>query len=107
WTPLKAYALGDANVQVRYLNQFFLWNQAQSTDELLAIQQEYVSVPWVNTLAADRAGKALYSDVSVVPHVDDAKATACSGLLGLVTFTALGLPTLDGSRSACGWGTDA
>ncbi len=38
WTPVKAYALGDANVQVRYLNQFFLWNQAQSVEELFDIQ---------------------------------------------------------------------
>lgn len=106
WTPVKAYALADANVQVRYLNQFFLWNQAQSTAELLDIQKEYVSVPWVNTIAADREGRALYSDISVVPNVPDSKATGCSGVLGLVTYTALGLPTLDGSRSACAWGTD-
>lgn len=106
WTPVKAYALGDANVQVRYLNQFFLWNQAQSTQELLDVQEEYVSVPWVNTIAADRAGNAAYSDVSVVPNVPDSKATGCAGVLGLVTFTALGLPTLDGARSECAWGTD-
>jgi acyl-homoserine-lactone acylase len=106
WTPVKAFALRDANVQVRYLNQFFLWDQAQSVDELFDIQKEYLSVPWVNTIAADRSGRALYSDVSVVPNVPDAKATACSGVLGLVTFTALGLPTLDGSRRACDWDTD-
>jgi acyl-homoserine-lactone acylase len=106
WTPVKAFALSDANVQMRYLNQFFLWNQAQSVDELFDIQKEYLSVPWVNTIAADRSGQALYSDVSTVPNVPDAKATGCSGVLGLVTFTALGLPTLDGARSECGWDTD-
>ena len=106
WTPVKAYALGDANLQVRYLNQFFLWNQAQSTEELFEIQKEHLGIPWVNTIAADRAGRALYADVSVVPHVPDAKALGCAGALGLVTFTVLGLPTLDGSRSACAWGTD-
>lgn len=106
WTPLKAYAIRDANEQVRYLNQFFLWNQAQTAEEILDIATEYVSVPWVNTIAADRDGNALYSDVSVVPHVTDDKALGCTGVLGLVTFTALGLPTLDGSRSACDWGTD-
>ncbi len=106
WTPVKAYALADANNQVRYLNQFFLWNQAQSTQELFDIQSEYLSVPWVNTLAADRDGRALYSDVSVVPNVTDSKATLCSGVLGVITFVALGLPTLDGSRSECAWDTD-
>src|SRR5690606_38635476 len=94
WTPVKAYALGDANVQLRYLNQFFLWNQAQSTEELFEIAQEQLGIPWVNTIAADREGNALYSDVSVVPHVTDEKALGCAGVLGLVTFTALGLPTL-------------
>ena len=106
WTPVKAYALADANLQVRYLNQFFLGNQAQSTEELFEIQRTYLSVPWVNTIAADRGGRALYSDVSVVPNVPDSKATGCSGVLGLVTFVALGLPTLDGSRSECAWDTD-
>ncbi|MDQ2650513.1 MAG: penicillin acylase family protein, partial [Actinomycetota bacterium] len=93
WTPVKAYALADANVQLRYLNQFFKWNHAQSTEELFDINSELLGIPWVNTIAADRAGNALYSDVSVVPHVTNEKATTCGGLLGLVTFTALGLPT--------------
>lgn len=106
WTSATAYALGDANHHMRYLNQFFLWNHAQSVDELFDVQKEYLSVPWVNTVAADRAGNALYSDVSVVPNVPDDKATMCSGALGLVTFAALGLPTLDGSRTECGWDTD-
>ena len=106
WTPAKAYALGDANRHIRYLNQFFTWNHAQSTEELFELQQTYLGIPWVNTIAADRDGDALYSDVSVVPHVTDDKATTCSGVLGLVTFPALGLPTLDGSRSECAWGSD-
>lgn len=106
WTPTTAYALGDANRHIRYLNQFFTWNHAQSVDELFELQQTYLGVPWVNTIAADRDGDALYSDVSVVPNVPDAKATTCTGVLGLVTFPALGLPTLDGSRSDCAWDTD-
>ena len=41
-----------------------------------------------------------------IPNVPDAKATGCSGALGLAVFPLTGIPILDGSRSACGWDTD-
>ncbi len=62
-------------------------------------------MPWVNTLAADSNGDAYYSDVSVVPHVTNEKAAVCNTALGRGTYEALGLPVLDGSLSACEWGT--
>ena len=63
-------------------------------------------MPWVNTLAADSNGDAYYSDVSVVPHVTNEKAAVCNTELGRGTYEALGLPVLDGSLSACEWGSD-
>ena len=107
WTPTTAWALGDANAgNFRYLNHFFEVNQAQSVAELREIQERNQGVPWVNTLAADSEGNAYYSDVSVVPNVTDEKAATCNTELGRGTFAALGLPVLDGSLSACEWGTD-
>ena len=35
----------------------------------------------------------------------DAKALACDTPLGAQTFAVLGLPILDGSRTACDWAT--
>ncbi len=108
WLPVQAYALADANAEnFRYVNHFFETNRARSTRELLEILERNQGIPWVNTIAADRAGEALYADISVTPHVSDTLASTCAGALGLATGQLLGLPVLDGSRSACAWGTDA
>jgi acyl-homoserine-lactone acylase len=106
WTPAVAFAMGDANDHMRYLNHFFEKNHAQDVDELLDLTKRNQGVPWVNTIAADSRGKAYYSDISVVPNVDDDKVQACPTGLGIVTFVALGLPVLDGARSDCDWDTD-
>jgi acyl-homoserine-lactone acylase len=107
WTPVSAYALGDANASnFRYLNHFFETDQASSVDELDEVLHRNQGVPWVNTLAADSSGKAYYADISVVPNVSDSKATVCNTPLGVVTFQALRIPVLDGSRSSCEWDND-
>jgi acyl-homoserine-lactone acylase len=107
WTPVTAYALGDANAtNFRYLNHFFETDQAASVTELDQVLHRNQGIPWVNTLAADSSGKAYYADISVVPNVSDSKATVCNTALGVATFQALRLPVLDGSRSSCNWDND-
>jgi acyl-homoserine-lactone acylase len=107
WTPATAFTMGDANAtNFRYLNHFFFTNQAQSTEELDEIERTYQGIPWVNTIAADSAGKAYYADIGAIPNVSNAKAQACNSVLGVATFAALGLPVLDGSRSSCEWDDD-
>jgi acyl-homoserine-lactone acylase len=106
WTPGVAFAMADANDHLRYLNHFFEKNHAQDVDELLELTKRNLGVPWVNTIAADASGRAYYSDISVVPNVDDDKVQACPTPLGIVTFVALGLPVLDGARSDCNWDSD-
>jgi acyl-homoserine-lactone acylase len=39
--------------------------------------------------------------------VTNAEANACDTALGKFTFAALGLPILDGSKTACDWGNDS
>jgi acyl-homoserine-lactone acylase len=108
WTPLKAFALGDANYEnFRYLNHFLRTDMAQSVREYDRIERQYQGIPWVNSIAADRKGHAYYSMDGAIPNVPDSKATSCAGVLGLVTFPLLGLPVLDGARSACNWDVDA
>jgi acyl-homoserine-lactone acylase len=107
WTPLTAYAMGDANASnFRLLNHFLLTDQAQSTHQLDAIERRYQGIPWVNTIAADSTGNAYYADIGTVPHVTDELAKSCDTPLGAATFAAIGLPVLDGSRSACRWPDD-
>jgi acyl-homoserine-lactone acylase len=107
WTPAVAFTMGDANApNFRYLNHFFDVNQAQSARDVLAALQRNQGIPWVNTIAADDAGDALYADISVTPHVTDDQARVCGTALGAATFVALRLPVLDGARSSCEWGSD-
>jgi acyl-homoserine-lactone acylase len=112
WTPLKAFAMGDANAgNFRYINHFFEKNQAQSVAELHEVLTRNQGIPWVNTIAADAEGGAYYADISVVPHVTDdmlglSPLNGCTTAVGQLTLELARLPVLDGSRSACAWGTD-
>ncbi len=110
WNNLKAYTLRDANAENdRLINQFVRWNQAKSIDEFISLHKSVLGIPWVNTIASGPGGRAYYGDFSVVPHVTDDKVTTCSAQPIATAIGQLepGLPTLDGSRSDCEWGTDA
>jgi acyl-homoserine-lactone acylase len=108
WTPAAAFSMGDVNAgNFRYLNHFFFVNQAQSVGQLDQIEKTYEGIPWVNTIAADSSGKAYYADIGAIPNVSNQKAQTCDTAAGAATFAALGLPILDGSRSACEWDNDS
>jgi acyl-homoserine-lactone acylase len=106
WTNQNAYAMWDANTQFRLLNHFLEANRASSTNELLKILKKFQGIPWVNTIASDDRGKALYADIGSMPNVTDEKVAQCNTPLGQTTFAAIGLPVLDGSRSECALATD-
>jgi acyl-homoserine-lactone acylase len=108
WGPTTAFAMRDANADnFRIFNHFFDVNRTQKTSGVLRVLEKYQGIPWVNTVAADRAGNALYADIGTVPHVTNEHAERCNSAAGQATFAQLGLPILDGSRSECEWGTDA
>ena len=107
WTATTAYALQDANAgNTRAAAAWLAIDRAGSVGD---IQQAIANlgVPWVNTIAADRAGRALYADVSVVPDVDAAQLQRCAPSKAAAALRgAAGLIVLDGSRSDCGWRRD-
>jgi acyl-homoserine-lactone acylase len=51
--------------------------RARSVDDMRQAHAG-LGLPWVNTLAADRHGRVLYADVSVVPDVDAAQLERCA-----------------------------
>ncbi len=107
WTPTTAFAMRDANADnFRVFNHFYDVDRARSVNGVLKILNKYQGIPWVNTIAADRSGHALYADIGAMPNVTDQKAADCNTALGKATFSLVGLPVLDGSRSACEWGND-
>ncbi|WP_286919467.1 acylase [Pseudomonas sp. UBA6753] len=103
WDAHAAYSLRDANLEnTRVLQQWYQINRADSLATLKGSIEQLQGIPWVNTLAVDPAGKALYLNQSVVPYVDQQLLSACSNP------QAQGrLVVLDGSRSACQWKIDA
>jgi acyl-homoserine-lactone acylase len=108
WTTTSAFAFRDANATnlARAVSTWFGLDRAASARGALAVLKKYQGVPWVNTVVADRAGHALYADIGTVPNVPNDLAHKCDTPLGQFTFAALGLPILDGSRSACDWRND-
>lgn len=79
WTKERAYAIRDSNLENnRALEQYLGLGRARSVDEILHSLQTTQGIAWVNTIAADRHGKALYADLSVVPNVDQKLIEECS-----------------------------
>jgi acyl-homoserine-lactone acylase len=69
WTAGRAYALRDANsLNPRAGDAWLRMARAHDVAELRAALGNQ-GIPWVNTIAADRSGNAMYADLSVVPDV--------------------------------------
>jgi acyl-homoserine-lactone acylase len=109
WTSASVFALRDANAEhLRTVDVFHEMAKTSSVEELLEAQDKAAGMPWVNTIAADRAGHALYADHSVVPNVPDELVERCATPIGQVLFQMAGLPALDGTRASgeCAWRND-
>lgn len=104
------YTIRDAaSENPRALNQWRSMNMATSVEDLVDRMQNILGLGFVNTIATDRNGKALYADISTVPNVTREKLAACSANAGaaLPLLIASDLPALNGSTAACEWGNDA
>jgi acyl-homoserine-lactone acylase len=103
WTTTDAYAIKDANADnVRSMNEWLAMGRAQNLDQLRTAQRAYQGMPWVYTLATDTSGTAYFTDSSVVPHLTDSQAQRC-----ILQADPERVDVLDGSTSACDWGSDA
>jgi acyl-homoserine-lactone acylase len=107
WSAATAYALKDANTgNARATDAWLAINRARNVQEIRAAIGN-LGVPWVNTIAADRDGNAMYADVSVVPDVNAEQLKRCAPSAGAARlFGAVGITVLDGSRSTCDWNLD-
>ncbi|TDC70421.1 acylase [Actinomadura sp. GC306] len=102
WTTWNAYALTDPNAtNVRLANTSLALSRARTTDDAVRALKQTQGLPWVNTIAADSRGSALFAQIQVLPNVTDEFADRCNSLLGHLTFRQAGLAILDGTRSSC------
>ena len=106
WTAKTAFAIRDVNAgNLRSMNEWLAIGSAQNIAQLRAAQDSYQGNPFTNTIAVDAGGTAYFADASVVPHVTDAKAKRCiDSAQGKALYPEIFV--LDGSRSACNWGSD-
>ncbi len=104
WSATTAYAIADANtLNVRSLDAWMAMNRARNVEDLRAAMGKQ-GIPALNTVAADRAGNAMYADLSVVPDVSAEMLKRCApSPRAAALFAAAGLPILNGSRADCDW----
>ncbi len=107
WTAQTAFALQDANTaNVRSTDTVLAFARAKSVQDMRAALPG-LGTAWVNTIAADRHGMAMYADASVVPDVDAAQLQRCaSSEAALRLARQANLIVLDGSRADCNWQRD-
>ncbi|MGH6910135.1 MAG: penicillin acylase family protein, partial [Phenylobacterium sp.] len=105
WTTTRAYALRDANrLNMRAGETWVKIASARSVGEIKQIIDTSLGIPWVNTIAADRNGDALYADVTATPNVSGEFLKTCAPPSGAGPLMAASrFFALDGSRSACNW----
>ncbi|MEU8925307.1 penicillin acylase family protein [Kitasatospora sp. NPDC048545] len=102
-----AYTLQDPNAgNLRTLNTWLALGRSRSAEGVRTALARTQGLPWLNTVATDRAGQALYADLQVVPNVTDELAARCSTGLGRAVFPSSGISVLDGGRGDCAWGSD-
>ncbi|MGN2408581.1 bifunctional acylase PvdQ [Pseudomonas syringae] len=99
WDDKYAFSLRDANLKNdRVLQQWYAMDQAKNLKAFQDSVRSIQGIPWVNTVAVDAKGQALYMNLSVVPNVDAVKLAKCSD-----PRIGTELIILDGSRSDCNW----
>lgn len=103
WTDSNVYTLRDPNSDgLRFINHFFDANRSQSVNDMVKTLKRNQGVPWVNTIAADSKGKALYADISVTPDVTPERFEACNiGGLGDLAWDQARVAIFDGSTASC------
>lgn len=108
WSATTAYALRDANqANFRSGDAWLRIARARNVGEIRDAIGETLGIPWVNTIAADAAGNAMYADVTAVPNVSAGKLTQCAASSGKTPLArGAGVALLDGTRAACNWDVD-
>lgn len=109
WTAKTAFALRDADqANQRSGDAWLAIGRSHSVAQIRTAISTTLGIPYVNTIAADRTGTAMYADVTAVPNISTAKWEACVTATGRrPTARDTGITILDGSRAACDWTIDS
>ena len=102
WTDDHVYVMRDVNYEnYRSGDQYRDINNARNVNELRTALATHQGAAFVNTIAADRDGGALYADMSAIPNVSAELLERCAIDTGNPRII-----TLNGSDSSCDWQVD-
>ncbi len=105
WSDRYVYVMRDVNYEnYRSGDQYRAMQNAQNVSELRDALGQYQAAAFVNTIAADSSGGALYADMSAIPNVSAELIERCEvGQEGAGGRRAI---TLNGSDPSCDWQVD-
>lgn len=109
WTKTLAITVQDANLYNEKLNaQFLGMNRATGMAAFQHVFEAEQGIPWVNTLATDRAGNTWFMDGSATPNLSTATLQAWQATLAQPSspqsvLLRSGIVLLDGSTSRDEW----
>ncbi len=111
WTDAVGYSIRDANERnFAIADQFLAMNRATSVADLVDMSTRIHGLPWVNTMAADDQGNALYMDASRTPNLSAAALADLNDALANDFLTQAvdsnGATLLNGSDSKNEWVDD-
>jgi len=103
WSSRHAYALHDANRgNVDFVETWLRLATGQSVKDINRALVETRGIPWVNTIASDRNGDALYADIGRVPNVDAQMTARCRPSDGAAALAPT-IHVLRGDSLSCDW----
>jgi acyl-homoserine-lactone acylase len=108
WSAETSYSYRNANADNFGIAQQWLdMDQAKSLDDLEKVNENVHGIPWVNTMAVDADGTALYMDASRTPNLSSAALADLADALANDPITKAvdgqGATLLDGSNSKYEW----
>ncbi|HMJ16032.1 MAG TPA: acylase [Polyangiaceae bacterium] len=108
WTDTTAYTMRNANEDNFAIGEQWLrMNLATSLDDLKRANEQVQGIPWVNTMAVDAQGTALYMDASRTPNLNETALARYRDALATDPLTQVvdqnGATLLDGSDSMFEW----
>ena len=107
--PYTVFAVRDANADnIHVLGQWQAMGQAKGMDELIDAHRRFNAMPWINTIAVSREGRAAYIDNSTVgalspEAMEDWRTRISADPRQQFLYLDQGLVILDGYRPDHDW----
>jgi acyl-homoserine-lactone acylase len=103
WNDQYVYVMRDVNYEnYRSADQYKDIHKSRNVAELREALATHQGAAFVNTIAADKDGGALYADMSAIPNVSTELIQRCS----VETSNSGRMITLNGSDPDCDWRID-